>query len=79
MADYHAFLQDQVATAKNFAEESGRYHDENALKDLQNVIDGFADDINHRIKQLDQTARDIIQFVSILTIIDNKFIGADLV
>jgi hypothetical protein len=64
LADHHTFLQDQVATAKKFVKESGRYYEDNALKDLQNVIDSFAGDINHRIRQLDQTVRDVLQFVS---------------
>ncbi|OAF62704.2 hypothetical protein VC83_01210 [Pseudogymnoascus destructans] len=62
LAGHHNFLQDQVATAKEFAKESGGYREDNALKDLQNVIDGFAYDVNNRIKQLDQTIRDLLQF-----------------
>lgn len=79
MAGHHTFLQDQVATAKEIAKESGGYDEDNAVKDLQSAIDDFSNDINHRIKQLDQTVRDLLQFVSIIIIIFNKFIGVDLV
>jgi hypothetical protein len=30
------------------------------MKELQNVIDGFANDINLRIRQLDQRVRDLL-------------------
>jgi hypothetical protein len=75
LKSYHAFLADQVTYAQGFAKVLGPYHREYIMKELQNVIYGFANDINLRIRQLDQTVRDLLQFVSI---IDDKFIGADL-
>lgn len=65
LADYHTSIQEQVATAKKFALESGPYHEEGDLKGLENIIDGFADDIGNRIKQLDQTVKDLLQLVGL--------------
>jgi hypothetical protein len=65
-------LQDQVYTARKFAVDySHRYNASEALEDLRESIDGFADDVNHRINQLDQIVRDLLQLVSLLIILFN--------
>jgi hypothetical protein len=74
LADYHAFLASQVAHAQDFAKVLRPYHGEGVMKELQNVIDGFANEIGLRISQLDQTIRDLLQFVSVA---DDKLIRAD--
>jgi hypothetical protein len=66
-------LKHQVNTAGEFAVDyCYRYNENKGLEDLNGVIDGFADKVNDRISQLDQTVRDLLQFVSILAVLSNN-------
>ena len=67
LAYHHTVLQFQVAKAKDIAKELRSYHQISAQDELQNAVVDFADKVNDRIKQLDQTLRDILQFVSPIT------------
>jgi cell fate (sporulation/competence/biofilm development) regulator YmcA (YheA/YmcA/DUF963 family) len=73
LAEHHAFIADHVAIAKSFAKEIELYHKETAIKDLEDTIDSFSHDINHRVGQLEQRVRDLLQLVSILTILTISF------
>ncbi len=79
MANLHIALKRQVITAKQFAQEIGRYHEHYDPDELLDVVNDFADNVSHRIRQLDQTVRDLLQFVSTTAIISSKLVGADLV
>ncbi|KAK4119368.1 hypothetical protein N657DRAFT_554230, partial [Parathielavia appendiculata] len=64
LAHHHTVLQFQITKAKEIAKEVQSYHQISAQDELQNAVVDFADKVNDRIKQLDQTLRDILQFVS---------------
>lgn len=50
--------------------EYGRRYNENRTpKDMQQVIGEFESRVSDRINELDQTVRDLLQIVSILTIL----------
>jgi len=64
LASRRTILQRQIAKAKEIAKELGSYHHARAQDELQSVIIDFADKVNDRMRQLDQTLRDLLHFVS---------------
>ena len=72
LAELRGILRGQVHTAKKFAVgHCHRYNERKGQKDVQEAINGFSSDIDRLISGLDQTVRDILQFVSISTILSN--------
>jgi hypothetical protein len=72
-AKFRSILQDQVNTAREFGVKySGRYEKDNGLKDLQKTINNFEKNVNDRISKIDQTVRDLLQIVSIFTVLSNN-------
>src|SRR6266704_2835979 len=68
-AEFRSSLQDQIRRAQNFAVEYGqRYNENQAPKDIQQVIGEFESRVNDRINELDQIVRDLLQIVSTLTV-----------
>ncbi|PCH05679.1 Hypothetical protein PENO1_021120 [Penicillium occitanis (nom. inval.)] len=61
--ELRSILQDHTDTAQKFiVEYSQRYNANRFPKDLQNTVDEFKAKISHRLDQLDQTIRDLLQF-----------------
>lgn len=68
-AELRSVLRCQVRTAREFAVEYCRtYNEENGLGVMCRAIDSFADEIDSQIGRLDQTVKDLLQFVSIFTV-----------
>ena len=68
-------LRGQLETIRSSAvEHCRRYNENEGIKDIQKAIDDFTDEVNGRISQLDQIVRDLLQIVSMLTIISNNYV-----
>lgn len=64
--DFRAALRNQVRVAKDFAEEHHpQYINDQELQCMQDAIGKLSDDVESRLNALDQTVRDLLQFVSI--------------
>lgn len=62
--ELRSILQDHTNTAQTFiVEYSQRYNANRFPKDLQTTVDEFKAKISRRLDQLDQTIRDLLQFV----------------
>lgn len=62
--ELRAILQDHTSVAQKFiVEYSERYNANQFPKDLQDTVDEFKAKITRRLDQLDQTIRDLLQFV----------------
>ena len=66
LAEFRRNLGDQVNTAAEFAQDYCRKYDSgDHLTAAQSAIDEFSSKTSARIFQLDQTVRDLLQFVSV--------------
>jgi hypothetical protein len=64
-AELRSILQDHADVAQKFiVEYSERYNANQFPKDLQHTVKEFKAKISLRLDQLDQTIRDLLQFVS---------------
>lgn len=62
--ELRSILQDHTDVAQKFiVEYSERYHANQFPIDLQRTVNEFKVDISRRLDQLDQTIRDLLQFV----------------
>lgn len=62
--ELRSILQDHTDVAQKFiVEYSQRYNANRFPTDLQNTVDEFKAKISRRLDQLDQTIRDLLQFV----------------
>lgn len=62
--ELRAILQDHTTVAQNFILiHSMRYNANQFPTDLQNTVNEFKAKITRRLDQLDQTIRDLLQFV----------------
>lgn len=70
--ELRSILRDQVNAAKKFPTEYSGYirrdYENEALKDLEETIGSFGENVRKRIKQLDEVSQSLIEIVSILTI-----------
>lgn len=66
LAEPRRILQDQIREAREFvADYCPRYNANKTPKDVQQ-LDEFEVEVNSRLKQLDQTVRDLLQIVSVV-------------
>jgi hypothetical protein len=64
-ASMRSTLRNQTSSAHNFVSEYCRAYDENKGEaTMRAAIDGFADEVYEQIGRLDQTVKDLLQFVS---------------
>lgn len=79
-AKLRSILRGQVRTARDFAvEHCHRYNEDKGLRVMQEAIDSFSSEVNNQISQLDQTVKDLLQFVSIFTVLSNDLIELTMV
>jgi hypothetical protein len=65
---FRSILRQQIDAARKFQREySGRDYENEALDNLENTIDSFAENVSKRITQLDELSQSLIEIVSILT------------
>lgn len=70
--DFRTALRNQVRVAKAFVEEYHlRYINDKELQCMQDAIGKLSDDVESRLNALDQTVRDLLQFVSSTTATQN--------
>jgi hypothetical protein len=63
-AEVRKVFRGQIRSARNFVTEySERYYQENDAKEMKVPIKAFEADIGEKIDQLDQTVKDLLQFV----------------
>lgn len=68
LAQLRSDFQGQYQSAQNFVVEYCRIYDEDGgRKTMQSEIDQFAVEVNNRFNQLDQTVKELLQFVRIFT------------
>ena len=66
LAEFRRNLGDQVNTATEFVQDYCRKYDRGEhLIEAQSAIDEFSKKTGARVFQLDQTVRDLLQFVSV--------------
>jgi uncharacterized coiled-coil DUF342 family protein len=58
-------LQRQVLTATDLARKHFRRYDTDKISKVQEAIDSLSDEVGDRLRQMDQTVKDLLQFVSI--------------
>lgn len=68
-AELRSILRCQVRTAREFAlQYCHSYNEENGPRIMCKTIDSFADEVDSQIGRLDQTVKDLLQFVSTFTV-----------
>jgi ABC-type transporter Mla subunit MlaD len=67
-----SILRGQVRAAKDFATEHFRRYNADKGTEVQETIESFSNEVGDRLHQLDQTVKDLLQFVSILTILSSR-------
>jgi hypothetical protein len=64
LAKLRSILRDQIREARKFAVEYCSYYDQdNGSKVMQEAINCFKVEVNDHISQLEQTVKDLLQFV----------------
>jgi hypothetical protein len=70
-AKLRSILRGQVRTARDFSAEHCRRYNPDKVRHVQAAIDDFSDDVGGRLSQLDQTVKDLLQFVSVPIFVSN--------
>ena len=80
LAKLRSILRGQVREARNFAVEYCRHYDkDNGSIVMQEAIDCFKSEVNDQIAQLEQTVKDLLQFVrKLIVLFGNASIKADI-
>jgi hypothetical protein len=69
-AELRSILRGQIQAAKDFVVKYCRnYNQGSTLKTMHSAIDQLNTDVNEHIDRLDQTVKDLLQFVCILNLV----------
>jgi hypothetical protein len=72
LAELRSILKGQIQSARKFAMKyCGKYDQDGGSRTMHSEIDQFATDVNEQFNNLDQTVKDLLQFVCILNLFHN--------